>query len=462
MSRERIKYVQGKLIPVTTHTLEWSGAISIANKNVWGQTYTSDYEKVSDVVNSTRKGQWNSFEHYKRSCRPTTLTNDWWCNLRWPNKECFVRSAPVSAYAFIPIPWGPADQPTGGLDPLIVPEYNIGGSTYFTPTLTNEVSVNARALRAMLPLIKPNLQSIPSLYELKDFASLGETTKRVVRLGELLNQIKHWRRHSLKVGLSRLKRLTRAVAGTSADVYLQAEFNVMPLLSDIIGVHTSLTRTRDKISEILKNEGKFRRRHIGFDLASEFSPSTEDGSSTSYLKDIASTCRGGNWIQRRSVSYGKRRYHAEVEYVYELEAYQREHAALLGLLDALGIGRNGLKDLWQVLPWSFAIDFVVNVSSFLDRFDRPNVQPRCLISKFLYSVNLERTISISGRLPDYVDGYGWHFRPGYSGKITEVFESSYSRRVVQPPLQAALTGSGLDGKEFSLLSSIFFAKKNRV
>jgi hypothetical protein len=286
------------------------------------------------------------------------------------------------------------------------------------------------ALRALLPGIRPRLSIINSILELKDFKSLPRTLTKIKDLGSNLLKGKIWGNRTL-----------RRILHSSADGYLQSEFNIKPLLSDIAGIQSAIAGVRQEVQKLLENEGKVRRLHYRSTL-NEYSSNVETHHSVEapvyYGEPYGVTVK-------RITNYSPIQLVATIEYHYELEPWARDQAVLRGFMDAMGINLNPTI-IWNAIPWSFVVDWVVNVSSFLDQFKTRNLEPKTHIHGYMVSQKMTRTLDTEYSLdathepspdPDPV-------------QMVHVNEDAYIRVNKNADLIRWFETSGLSLKEFSL------------
>jgi len=260
---------------------------------------------------------------------------------------------------------------------------------------------------------------------------------------------------------STLKSLTRLVA----DQLLQQQFNVQPLVSDIVAFYNALRSYKSEVARILGEEGRLLKRHYCRDLSSYFGAAEYSALLTScpiyYSNDGVSgwTCYnacGANWgvsetsyTGKESISYGLAKFNATLECRYDLSAFEREHAQTLGFLDKLGVNLNPAI-IWNALPWSFVVDWFLGVSEWLDSFKTRNIEPRTCIHRYCWSVKLvkyhQRVVSHTAAL---------HNAAQTNVPMGRVTERYYSRNVVAPPtLQGWIESSGMSLQEFILGSAL--------
>lgn len=428
----------------------------------------TSFEFCDDLAEKPSFKSWNSFQHYRRWIVVSGLGQSGsigtWRNL--------ASSAYYDKYNFASPLWGHGatpswystaigslDNPTAGLPMLMATTGGVRVNIPFDVTpLVNE------ALKSLIPKLRPevepSLSLINSIIELKDFRSLPKTLDRVSeltwRLAEKAKTMMNW---------ASLKRIFR----TAGESNLTYQFAIAPLLSDIVGYHSALKKARKRANALLNLETRTHRAHVNFDAVTasglqRFISTTATGGTATMLS-TGTTCPatmslgkvlGTMRADRDAQLNGK--FHAEVEYNVYFSQYQRENAALLTLLDMLGVNLNpGI--IWNALPWSFVVDWLFRVGSWLDQFKMANMEPLVLIKRFLYSVKLERTCHVNLM-------YNIGASPGLPVCTTSMpyFTEHAYKRVVGIPASYStvvsdLRAGGLDLNRVGLASSLAMTRK---
>jgi hypothetical protein len=404
--------------------------------NVIWPGYTSSYEAVTP--NSSRdKRSWKTFHHYKRGVQPTvgvTARGSAFVHVNsFPHDFDTVASS--YPYAFYCNEFGAPGVHDSGLRKLFDPTMDFG----FVPDPSDLNNLKQASLNSMMPQVKAKLSLVNSLIELKDFKSLPKTIGNIYKVSKSIPSL--WRNTS-----STLRRLLHA----SADGYLQTQFNILPLLSDIAGVRSALSSTLAQINKLVSEQGQTIKRHYR-------RPMDIDASD---LQETTFTS-GGNYGSNypigavshasRQVYTDKAIFHAEIVYNYNYTQYQVEHAQLFGLLDALGVNLNPAI-IWNAIPWTFVVDWVLGISRWLNDRKLLNMEPVVNIQNYLWSITYRRRILVSRRLERATRFH--EFTPNdtvtdHSISFPVVTESAY-RRDVGLPSTSSIVSSGLSLKEFSL------------
>jgi hypothetical protein len=332
---------------------------------------------------------------------------------------------PVDQLGSVTEPLGKDEYP----DLKLVPLYEVGPEWKEVLLPPDLDELRERSLRAMLPLIRPRLSLINFIIELKDIKSVPRTIERMKSV------------FKPKKGDGRtLRRFFRA----AADVYLQKEFNVEPLLRDIVGIKTALSRHYQEVQNLLDRERSPQLRHFEAELGGNY-VDREDVLSYHDPQDPVLTRDGENY-QTRETRYVRAKFYATIRYSYTVTELERRQARIRALLDALGINFN-LAIIWNAIPWSFVLDWVAGVSRFLNDQRVNNIEPVCTIHDYCCSVNVERYIRCFLYLN--VNGVVNH-APRAEVPASVIHEIAYKRVVGIPDLFGSIRRSGLSLKEFSL------------
>jgi hypothetical protein len=411
-------------------------------------SFESEFEEVSVDAPGSRH-VWKPFQHYKRWTSPESVggafthiigdqiadhcyrvgehKDPYWAYPGWDYR--------VGVY-------GPTGAPFTGLQPLYAKAADGG----FVPLPAELSALKQRSLDQMLPGIKPELSLINSFIELKDFKTLPRTLtgigKYLFAKGKTLRQL-------LRVG---------------SDSYLQAQFNILPLLSDISGIHAALLRTSSRINDLVARQGRVQRRHFAY-VWDELLPDTYYPNGHGYrlmpgifpgLTDVADT------VVKRLVVNSASVFHGEIQFNYNYTGYQAAHAQLFGLLDALGVQPNPAI-IWNAIPWSFVVDWVFGVSRWLNQYKYSLMEPVTNILGYLWSISRKRTVYLSLRnapMEQMPPWWYWWYQgyPSLSNTLPGVHESAYRREVGLPTISSILS-SGLSPKEFSLGAALVLSRK---
>jgi len=414
--------------------------------------YSKSFEAITP--NSSKdKRSWKTFHHYRRGVQETSMITAVGSADRhvdyYPHNYDSVSS--TYPYAWYCGEFGAPGVHSDGLLELYNPSMDYG----FVPDPEGLSGLKQQSLNVMMPWVKSNLSLINSVIELKDFKSLPTTIRSIDQfIGKIGTNFR-----------STSKTLRRALQMT-ADGYLQTEFNILPLLSDIAGIRAAISKTVANINSLVSGQGQRQRRHYRRLLTvtnplvyskTFYSPPITYGSYP-YGADVKLSVSSN---ATRRVYTDVAIFHAEIEYNYNFTQYQIEHAQLLGFLDALGVNLNPAI-IWNAIPWSFVVDWVFGVSQWLNNRKQLNMEPVVNIHNYLWSVTYRRRILVSRRLerPTRFQEFGPSDSViGPEIPLPVVTESAY-RRQVELPTVGSILSSGLSLKEFSLGAALVIARRS--
>jgi hypothetical protein len=323
------------------------------------------------------------------------------------------------------------------------------------PSNINE-SVNF-AVKTMMPIIKAELSVVNTLIELKDFKTLPKT---ILGVKDTLSRV------FLK---PRGKGTLRSMFRTKADVYLQYKFNIATLLSDIHGIYRALARAERRINDFISRSGRIRTSHYTKFLIESADPVESDivKQYSQFYGRVSGSSQEqpGNFVMPIVVTHSRfvktepAQFHVQVQYNYNYTAYQVEHARILALLDAFGVNLNPAI-IWNAIPWSFVIDWVVGVGRYLDAQKVGNMDPKINILQCLWSFSRKRRILVQGRVTRQERAF-----PPYRETTTSIIrpsieESAYRRSLFVPDL-SSITSSGLSLTEISLGAALVVSRRRR-
>jgi hypothetical protein len=352
-------------------------------------------------------------------------------------------------------------------------------------------SLVGRALSVMLPDIKANLSLVNSIIELKDLVSLKRTFGHLAsytrdlptlisnmwlihRIGH--NESAYTRLYKLSGALRRVRSSFSGAEGLTlrelfrapADAYLQAEFNVLPLLSDIKGIYDALVTLERRLKDLYQRQGRLQKRHFNFAyLPTSLGAATTSRTYSLDLNQFAGSqipvgktgcyrAYGSQVKATREVEVFPSQFHAEIEYRYYFTQYQNEHARVLSFLDLMGVNLNPAI-IWNAIPWSFVVDWVVGVSRWLGDRKTLNMEPGISIERFLWSnLNTRRTrLYIDcGAVPTWGDSFARVYMP-------DLNETTYRRDVKIPSFSDPLFSGSLNSKELSLGVALAITRRRR-
>lgn len=406
------------------------------------------FEKRSRDEKGSHK-TWKSFEHYKCWADPgsgglgsaSVTRNALYSN----NRNALLAKSPGGYWLYNGGSFGAPGVMNDGLSPY----YNPAVESGFVPAPSGLDGLIASSLQSMLPLIRPALSGINSVIELKDFKSVKGTIRGIRSLPKMF----------LRKG--RAFKDISDILRVAADVYLQKSFNIAPLISDIRGIARACHQTESRLVGLVSRQGKLLTRHYSRVVEEAGTTAEKSGYYAFGPHRLAgaegdSTCAGAAFYTRHVTSDAST-FHAQVQYNYYYDAFQLEHAQVLALLDSFGVNLNPAI-IWNAIPWSFVIDWLVDVGQWLGNQRIGNMDPRINIMQYLWSIKRKRRIIVQGHTACQMN---YTYSPEVLlGSITlpVVTETSY-RRVSGLPTASSLTTSGLSSTEFSLGAALGITRR---
>jgi len=423
-------------------------------------TYSSNYvvqgqkileEWASPLVKGDKK-EWMPFQHYKRWLgKHIPYPYSYGHRFYAPDQDDFGGCQHVGThtdefwlYTLDGLNYGIYD-PERGL-PLFVVEPDQDGD--FIPYPPDVSDLTENALNSMLPRIRAELSLVNSLIELTDFKHLPEQLYQIsTAIGRFLTG-----------STSRIRAIYRRfgtlanMANAGGSSFLQWKFFLAPFISDVVAIMQSLEASHNRIIRLLKASAKVQHRH--------YTRAFKEFDDVPDLKRLAAVFHGPDIVSLRTsrrVIYEPTKFHAEIEYHYGYSDFQVEFAQLLGLLDQFGVNVNPAT-IWRAIPFSFVIDWVVNVGRWLDRLKLRNMDPTLNIHKYLWSVSRRREISctIERSSANYPPNIG-NYYPNGDTALPLVTETSFGRWITLPD-RTTLTSGRLDSQEFTLGTALLLSR----
>jgi hypothetical protein len=330
----------------------------------------------------------------------------------------------------------------------------------------------------MLPGIRPRLFSLAEFYQLKDIKSVKNTAKLAKQWNFVLGNTLSNKKYAAQITRLIAKKLplAKALLVLPADVYLQWKFNIQPLLGDIAAVKASYTTVASEIDKLIQNLNKPQIRHHSSDLSGiykDVSSTFNDtrGVALNSIPPEGSYSVKNNTFQYnpsgislivtkdvRKAHYDSCSFHAAMQYSYSLGPFERENLAHLARLDSLGIGTNPVKELWELIPWSFVVDWIFDVSQYLDNLESKHVKPVTSIHNWCWSQSVSRRTEIFTTFKSsYPDAEVAYNVPDVLTRI--VSETAYKRGTDGLNVNSAIIGSGISSSEFILASALAVTRK---
>lgn len=326
-----------------------------------------------------------------------------------------------------------------------------------------------QAYAFMVPRLNEGLSLVNSLLELKDVKQMNPVPS-YLRLKYRKYDLK-----ALKDPRTR-KQFSKELFNRMNGAYLNANLGIKPLINDCYQIYSDLMSFAERLRVLKLNAGRRLVRHYRRTL-----PSPLGGPETtvplSYLDSrqwsgdlahdrvtgdrapITFKC-WGRWVQRPV-------YHATMRYSYSLPLLDSYYEESLAKLDVLGV-RLDPAIVWNAIPYSFIVDWVVDVSGFLSSFAKDNYPINVVVHDFCHSLACESEHEVTAYYP--VMDPNLVANPHYASSYVplddpiQVYYGSrrlYDRRLATPNTHAIAT-RGPKLRQAALAGSLLLSKFRRI
>lgn len=231
-----------------------------------------------------------------------------------------------------------------------------------------------------------------SLDKIPNFSGLAFSTMKPSLSGDLaltvflaeVTQLKSLLDIFKALDFSKLKRLRKQIAGD----YLNWSFGWMPTFAELSGMWDLLGAFEKRLRDFKSRSGSTQVRH--FKLPLEDLSESED-----FLWHYE--------VKSRTRRITSREYNATMKFTYSISNLDLQYSQLRGLADMLGL-KFGAAVLWELIPFSFVVDWFFNVGDYLSQFEKDYLDSQVTIIDFChsYKAKVEDTWTLSNRGSDAV------------------------------------------------------------
>lgn len=281
--------------------------------------------------------------------------------------------------------------------------------------------------------IMPTMQTRANL-----FVFLAEL-RDVVRMFKLI-PIKHLRvRSRLAKGLKEFSSYDKPVKDWRSalkygnDLHLNYNFGWKPFLRDVINTFEGVSSFDGRLQKFVA------RQNMDLSRKRSTQPTTTPLNKTWTLYDP-------HW-RAEITGEVESRYSCFARYAYVIPQMSEGELRWRSMLDTLGL-RASPKNIWAIIPWSFVIDWFVNVSNALDTLDDGWVRPEISVSEAYFSWSWK----YSATLRLYPQS-GW---TGAGSKVADIVGTRYLRTLGVPDF--TVKTPDLDADKIRLLASLVGSK----
>ncbi|DAD52690.1 maturation protein [ssRNA phage SRR7976301_10] len=241
-----------------------------------------------------------------------------------------------------------------------------------------------------------------------------------------------------------------------SSVYLANEFAWKPFIRDIVSLYQTFASFEARFADVISRAGKPQQRYYGTTVTGTSVAETYVDAAGDNVSMPGTGWRLPSFYVRGHVlpSPGAR-YHATVRYRYPLPPELKTASGRVkALLDALGVNRNP-SIIWNAIPFTFLVDWLVNVSRFLEQFKTTNIVFQTEILDFCHSVKFQRRIV--GEMNTWSKRGSTALQSGYVA-FDQITHTRYERKVgLMPGFPGALQTSGLSPREIALSGALIGA-----
>lgn len=287
------------------------------------------------------------------------------------------------------------------------------------------------ALKAMWPEVEADISLINFIYELKDLRTIPKTLKSLRDL----------------VGLLGSRGKSSSPIKDISDVYLQNEFGIQPLVRDVQSISKAVQEFSTKFRDYFLKQDTILRRHY----TQWYYPSSVPWTNTSGQSPFGSP---RHWAMTTNAGIPQVRYQATLAYSYSLPGLgpDDEHARRLFALDLYGIQWNP-KIVWDAVPYSFLLDYVLKVGTWLEQFKLRNIEPNVVIWDFVESIKYRATRQ-HWVIPfgNNANGSCW---------CGDMHQDVYIRRMKVPNVYTTLQTSGLTTRQIINMAALGGSRTRR-
>jgi hypothetical protein len=310
-------------------------------------------------------------------------------------------------------------------------------------------SLNAEALQNMLPAVSDGFSLVNFLIELKDFRKLWSSFME--RKGRLSTIVTGSSSYGGDLGKALKKRTVSQVSGS----YLNYSFAWAPFVQDIQTMWQKAWSVDQKLADIWKRASTPQTRHFTRQVYTNDLNGSEKFVRGAPLDagvvdpNPPYTASAAYWYRReRRLEAGV--YHATMRYTYKVPGVLGARNTIKGYMDALGV-RLDPSIIWNAIPLSFLLDWVVNVGGFLRRFSVDNLGLVTTIEDFCSSWKSETVVDVAvGHLSTWETADPDNLNQSRLSQIGFITDKYYERRTDLPGLFNALSTSNLNVRKAAL------------
>lgn len=251
-----------------------------------------------------------------------------------------------------------------------------------------------------------------------------------------------WRYNQIRNNISRLPY-------RAANLHLWYQFGLKPFADDCFAIYRTLKSLEKRVNDLIAQAGKVRIKHWSRTLDTIRFPHVGE-------KDVWFAGARGAHLFQRFEFVTRPEYTATLSYILDASELKGLLGTIRGYTSALGLDRL-LATIWELVPFSFLVDWFVDVGSFLDSLDDTlfGALP-ILILEYCDSIKYEyrTTCTYKFMVPPYT-------QVGMGCTLGQHTVKYYERRRSTPALLDLQSANGLTVPRTQLASSLAISAHGR-
>jgi hypothetical protein len=291
----------------------------------------------------------------------------------------------------------------------------------------------------MLPRVNDGLSLINFILELKDLRRMFDWKSVDKLLYKRLNKMP--------------RRVLKPEDLTSKDLagdFLNYQFGWRPFVGDLIAMWKAFRGLSKRLDYLEANAGKLIRRNSSYDIVDGIDlPAWESlygpiggvwgGDPIRYYgSDLPHVTQVARWVY-------KPRLHATLVYHYTLPRVSEIRRKIRGYLDAFGV-RLDPSIIWNAIPLSFVVDWVLDVGGFLRRFTPNDLGMEVSVHDASYSLKYHMVSDTNVSSPTDTHGV----LPAISSETVCQYTHRYYERVPWIPNLFSVSSQLPSGMQYAL------------
>jgi hypothetical protein len=240
-----------------------------------------------------------------------------------------------------------------------------------------------------------------------------------------------------------------ALSRKAGSEYLNIEFGWLPLVRDIRTFAFAVRNSHKLISQYVKDSDKKIRRRTGGPRFSATGLAFGSGNLYPAAANINTSFRADEVVETKYWFSGAFRYHVPMGSSNwdKLRRYEQLSNYLLGT-------RITPEVLWNVAPWSWAVDWFTNTGDVMTNISRLGSDG--LVMQYGYAMRQSR---LRGTVTHTTTGFGNSVPPGLSCSITQVKE--FKKRVAANPYGFGIDDLSLSQRQLAVLAALGLTREKR-